>query len=175
MKDEDASGHYVPLRDQPQPADHFPVTVLMRSTPTPAHPWIAERWDVVGMVTAREATAVRADAPAPAEESAERIVRFDGLILKLFPDEAESYYHNLTAPCPRCFVVCRVDDAGRPVPVVVTASFDRANAYVEGDERVEAVALPADLYPAIEAFVLTHFVPTERSKRKRKNWKTDDR
>ena len=54
--------------------------------------------------------------------------------------------------------------------MLVTASFDEANAHVEGDDRVDSLPLPPTLYQAIERYVLTHYVPTQRAKRKRDDW-----
>ncbi|GEM_PF-246530 len=159
---------YVPLADQQdRPPDCFPVSVLVRVTPVTDHPWLRERRQFVGIVLAQTATQARAADDAAA---ADHLLRIDGLTLRLFADEAESYYHNLTVEAPRCFLVSRPDADGRLQPFLVTASFDQANAYFEGDEQVDALPMPAALCQALERFVLTHYVPTERKKRKRKQW-----
>ncbi len=58
-----------------------------------------------------------------------------------------------------------------PEPVLVTLSFDAGQAYLEGDETVYNVPLPPELYRATEAFVLAHYVPEKKNKRKLENWK----
>lgn len=166
----------VPMQDRPPAPDGFAVTVLMRRHPVTGNPWIDERWEVLGVIPEQQPvpTAGAAGPPAAATDPlpADEIVRYDGLMLRLHADEAESYYHNLMVNRPLCYVVCRPAADGTPRPVLVTASFDQANAYVEGDERVDAVPLPDALYAPIETFVLTHFVPTRRPKRKRKDWRS---
>lgn len=59
-----------------------------------------------------------------------------------------------------------------PVPYLVSLSFDEVHAYLEGDEQVFAVEIPPELYKWSEAFILTHYVATKKTKRKLKNWKT---
>jgi hypothetical protein len=97
-----------------------------------------------------------------------------GLEVQLYKDEAESYYHNLLAPTPQLYVITRPDDQGRPAPFLVTASYDAANAYTEAQEDAYPTPLPAELYPWLERFVLTHYVPQPRHKRKRQNWQESD-
>ncbi len=96
-----------------------------------------------------------------------------GLQLRLFEDECESYYHNLMSPKPGCFIVAEQPDDpdDMPIPYLVSLSFDEVHAYLEGDEQVYAVEIPAELYQWAEAFILTHYVATKKTKRKLKNWK----
>jgi hypothetical protein len=101
-------------------------------------------------------------------------VIYKNLKLRLFLDECESYYHNLMSPKPGCFVMAREDDNGRPVPFLVSLSFDEAHAYQEGDDLVYSVPIPAELYRWLEAYVIEHYVPIQRKKRKRKNWKAGE-
>ncbi|MDH5354885.1 MAG: DUF3305 domain-containing protein [Gammaproteobacteria bacterium] len=98
-----------------------------------------------------------------------------GLNLGLFEDECESYYHNLMSPKPGCFIVADAPDDldEMPVPYLVSLSFDEVHAYLEGDEQVYAVEIPAELYQWAEAYVLTHYVATKKTKRKLKNWKEE--
>ena len=44
---------------------------------------------------------------------------------------------------------------------------------METDEIVESVGMPAELYRWVERFVLQHYVPEKRRKRKRDNWKAN--
>ena len=68
------------------------------------------------------------------------------------------------------YVVMRRSDASLPGPVLVTPSFDEANAYSEGDDDVETVDKPAELVQWLEAFVIENYVPEKRKKRKRRAW-----
>lgn len=96
-----------------------------------------------------------------------------GLPLCLYVDECESYYHNLMSPKPGCFIVADTPDDPdeMPIPYLVSLSFDEVHAYLEGDEQVYAVEIPAELYQWAEAYVLTHYVATKKIKRKLKDWK----
>lgn len=96
---------------------------------------------------------------------------FSGLTVTLHKDECESYYHNLMSPKPSCYVAVRFDESDQPVPFLITLDFDEAHAYLEGDETVYAVNIPAEFYRWIEAYVIAHYLPVKRKKRKRNNWK----
>ena len=98
-----------------------------------------------------------------------------GFSVELFKDDAESYYFNIINEVPRIFVVCTLADADRLEPLIVTLSCDEAASYMESDEVVESVAMPAELYRWVEQFVLEHYVPEKRKKRKRDNWKENAR
>lgn len=169
MQDEAADPHAVPLQDGPPVADTFPVAVLMQCSPVIDNRWLEARWELIGLLPARQAPL--SQATLRDDGAGDRIVRYDGLKLRLYADEAESYYHNLMVPEPQCFVVSQMDETDTPRPMLVTASFDEASAYAEGDDRVDSLPLPAALLAAIEAYVLTHYVPTKRAKRKRTDWK----
>ena len=79
------------------------------------------------------------------------------------------------SPKPSCYIVSRVaeDDYTDevPVPILVTLSFDQAHSYLEGDDVVFAVPLAPELYRWTEAYVLRHYAPEKKFKRKLKNWK----
>jgi hypothetical protein len=57
------------------------------------------------------------------------------------------------------------------VPFLVSLSFDEANAYQEGDGVVYAVAMPPELYRWCEHFVLDHYVPEKKKKRRLTDWR----
>lgn len=147
----------------------FAVRVLMRPGPVHAKPWMPRSWQVIGVVADGEDAPV--DGVQLAAEGDDGTQIYRGLRVRLFADEAESYYHNLTVDRPRCFVITREDEGGRQAPFLVTLSYDEANAYVEGDEQVHAVDLPPELYRWMEGYVLVHFLPEQRKKRKRTDWK----
>jgi hypothetical protein len=97
-----------------------------------------------------------------------------GLSLRLHRDECESYYHNLASPRPQVYVMSRPDEVdGAPDPFQVSACFDEANAYAETDDDVHPVDMPAEVHAWVERFVLSHYVPEPRVKRKRRDWKKE--
>jgi len=108
------------------------------------------------------------------EENDIRHYLVTGLSVALYPDECESYYHNMMTDTPRCYVVAHRDstDADEmPVPFLVSMSFDEAHAYLEGEDEVYSVDVPSELYRWTEDFVLTHYVAEKRRKRKLVDWK----
>lgn len=153
----------------------FPVCVIMEFRRVRDNPWISETWRAIGV------TVGALPGPGPAEprllvegpDAAQYL--WTGLRVDLFTDEAESYYHNLTVEAPGCYVVTRPREDGMPRPVLVTVSFDAAEAYQEGGETVYSVPLPPPLYRAAEEFVLAHYVPERRHKRKLQDWKEESR
>ena len=70
---------------------------------------------------------------------------------------------------------CTLDDNGPLRPLIVTLSYDEAASYLESDDIVESVAMPAELYRWVENFVLEHYLPQKKKKRKRENWKEEPR
>ena len=97
-----------------------------------------------------------------------------GLELALYPDECESYYHNMVSPAPRCYVIAHVDEddgEGRPDPFLVSMSFDAAHAYLEGGDEIYAVEIPPEVYRWTEAFVLAYYAPEPRRKRRLTDWR----
>jgi len=149
--------------------DSLGIAVVMEKQPS-SHPWAEFRYDAVGVL-------LRDDEEDPAVE---RIYQdgetehflFTGLRIRLHLDECESYYHNLMSPRPGCFIVAnQPDDSDEmPVPYLVSLSFDEVHAYLEGDEQIYSVEIPARLYQWAEAYVLTHYVAVKKTKRKLKNW-----
>ena len=94
-----------------------------------------------------------------------------GFRLELHRDEAESYYFNLVSDRPSVFVICRSGGGGRLAPALLTLSYDAAAAYMEVDELVSRVAMPAEVYRWAESFVMEHYVPERKKKRRRDDWK----
>jgi hypothetical protein len=149
----------------------LPVSVVMERRKIADSPWVSETWSAIG-VTVGRGPAAAGDEPITLIEGAQAAqYLWTGLQVELFRDEAESYYHNLTVDSPGCFVVIRPREDGTPRPVLVTVSFDVAQAYQEGGDTVHSVPLPPELYRACEAFVLTHYVPERKKKRKLDNWR----
>lgn len=154
--------------DQELP-DYLTLSVVMAKKPS-NHPWADFEYQAVGVVVSDN----------DKEEPMRRIYQdgevehflFSGLKLRLHVDECESYYHNLMSPQPGCFIVA--DDSEHegemPIPYLVSLSFDEAHAYLEGDQQVYSVEIPQQLYQWAEAFVLTRYVATRKTKRKLKNW-----
>ena len=149
--------------------DYLNLAVVMEKQPS-THPWADYRYDAMGVIVREQEEA----------KSATRIYRdgeiehflITGLTLRLHVDECESYYHNLMSPEPGCFIVASQPEADdeMPIPYLVSLSFDEVHAYLEGDEQIYSVEMPAELYQWTEAYVLTNYVAIKKTKRKLKNW-----
>lgn len=145
------------------------ISVIMEKRPS-NHAWVNFTYQAVGVV-AGEYPQEREVKKIYEQDGLERYL-FSGLSLQLYVDECESYYHNLMSPQPGCYIVASEPETldEMPEPYLVSLSFDEAHAYLEGDEQVYAVEIPADLYRWTEAFILMHYVATKKTKRKLKNW-----
>lgn len=153
----------------------FPVSAIMESRPSISS-WLATSWRIIGIVVGwRESPD---DGKPVAVNANGEVTRYlcNGLRVALYKDECESYYYNLISPKPRCYVVAHVENYDQPPdPFLVTLSFDEAHAYLEGEDDIYDVDVPAELYRWVEAFVLAHYAPEKRIKRKRKDWKVQER
>ncbi len=147
------------------------VSVIMESRPS-ASRWIDEAWSVVGVTVGKQTINSESQAAQTLiEQDGIRQILYSGFNLTLYEDECESYYHNIKAPSPGCYVIARNNSDDVPIPYLVSLSFDEANAYLECEDTVFTTRLPPELYRWLEEFVLVHYVPEKRIKRKRKNWK----
>jgi hypothetical protein len=149
----------------------FNVSVIMQCSPSDS-PWLESSWEAVGVIAALEGEQAGMAPPnlIHQEGSVSRYI-YTGFTLRLHEDECESYYYNLLSSQPRCYVVANLDDQGKPEPFLVSLSYDEAHAYLEGDEAVYSVPIPAELYRWTETYVLDHYRPQKRTKRKRTDWK----
>jgi hypothetical protein len=113
----------------------------------------------------------------PAFGSSPRLLRDDGRVarwlhpgytVELYADEAEGYYLNLTSGAPVWFVMWRIDEAdpSRAAPQIVTVSYNEAGRWLDAQERVDNVPLPAEQVAWLQAFTDAHYRP-EAKKRKR--------
>ncbi|MET0027091.1 MAG: DUF3305 domain-containing protein [Candidatus Thiodiazotropha sp.] len=151
--------------------DHFAVTLLVEESPSD-NPWLEMRWQPIGiLVDDRPLDTPPSQRTLIHEEDGVRRYMQRGFTLRLHVDECESYYHNLLAPSPCCYLVVTPSDDGPPQPLLVTLSFDEAHAYLEGEEDLYTLPLPPEIYQWTEAFVLAHYVPVKRTKRQRQDWR----
>jgi len=95
---------------------------------------------------------------------------WSGFSLELYRDLAEEYWYNLTSDNPSLFVICHESPDGELTPFRVIADQNSASGCLESDDQVFAVPIPPEIYQHLEQFIVAHYVPRERKKRKRKNW-----
>lgn len=150
----------------------FNVAVLFEKRPS-SNRWIDASWRATGLVvstsTQKGMNLVKSsESDHDSQEGSEYYI-YTGLSIRLFKDECESYYHNMKSPQPHCYVVAHwLNDA--PEPFLATLSFDEAHAYLEGNEEVYEMPVPAELYLSVEAYVIEHYFPEKKRKRKLKQW-----
>lgn len=146
----------------------MPVSVLLERRPA-KNPWLDVVWRATGITIGGNTSA---DASlAVREEGGCALFLVGGLQVKLFADECESYYYNLVSESPKAYVIAHVEEPGaRPTPFRVSMSFDEAHAYLEGEDEIFAVDVPAELYRWTEAFVIANYFPEKKRKRKLVDW-----
>ncbi|MEO7728405.1 MAG: DUF3305 domain-containing protein [Burkholderiales bacterium] len=141
----------------------YPVAVIMECRTLAGNRWQTEQW---------EAHAIVPDA-APAGAGAQTISRDDKLTrvvhpghqIRLFRDEAEGYLYNIMSPEPKVFVLWRMHDEDAR-PERITVSYHEGARWMDSDEKVDGVPLPAELVPWIREFAAQHYKP-EPKKQKR--------
>jgi hypothetical protein len=150
--------------------ESMPMSVIIQKSPS-SHQWIDFSYDVIGVVPSDESESQHIKLIHQENDIEKYLV--SGLVLQLHVDECESYYHNLMSPRPGCFIVANeTDDLDEmPIPYLISLSFDEVHSYLEGGEQVFAIPIPKRLYQWVEAYILTHYEATKRTKRKLTNWK----
>jgi hypothetical protein len=152
----------------------FSVSLIMQQSPA-ENPWVDSYWEAVGILAGeRVGESKTSDRELILEQDGVRRYLYRGFTLRLHEDECESYYHNLLAPSPCCYVVVSQAEDDMPRPLLLSLSFDEAHAYLEGDENLYTVPIPPEIYQWTEAYVLNHYTPEKRTKRKRKDWRKGD-
>ncbi|EIJ40957.1 Protein of unknown function (DUF3305) [Beggiatoa alba B18LD] len=149
----------------------FRVSVLTACERVEGHTWLKERWRILGVVPVHEEQATSRTELLVTDQETQYL--WTGFTLQLHKDELESYYHNLTAPKPRLYVVCHGDANEEPIPFLVTLSYDESAAYGEAESRVYDVSMPAEIYRWMELYVLEYYNPKPREKRERQKWFND--
>mgnify|MGYP003577466658 CR=1 FL=1 len=131
-----------------------------------ANQWEAWRFRPVDVVPAE-----------PAFGTSPRVLRDDGKVrrtlhpgftLELFADQAEGYHLNLISGAPVWFVVWRTDDEdpSRAWPETVSVSYNEAGRWLDAQERVDNVPLPADLAAWLQAYTDAHYRPEPKRRQR---------
>ena len=154
-----------------RPQFSLPVAVLLERRPATS-PWQEFVWRASGITIGDKAGDDSLQLVREDGESA--LFLQGGLELTLYRDECESYYYNIVSDRPRAYVVAHVTDPEQPPePFRVSMSFDEAHAYLEGDDEIYDVDVPAELYRATETFVLANYFPEKKTKRKLHDWRAE--
>lgn len=149
----------------------FPVSILAGYKATPENRWQAGQWTVSAVIAGGLGQGAEVQSRRVHGDGEDCSMLWTGFSVELHKDDAESYYFNIISDRPRIFVICATDDAETLRPLIVTLSLDEAASYLESDQTVESLDMPAELYRWVEPFVLEHYLPEKKKKRKRENWK----
>ena len=150
-------------------AERHTVAVIMQRLQVHRGQWSVPSWSAVSVVAGEHISGKGERTPIHEGEEESKFL-WTGLPFELQTDEAEAYWYNLTSESPSLFVICHESPDGELTPFRVTADRDTASVCLESDDQVFAVPVPPEIYQSIEQFVVAHYVPRERKKRKRKNW-----
>lgn len=158
--------------DKPQTAS-FPISVVMQHRVIENNIWLAEQWEAEAVIAGgSDATGNIPERSVSRIGSTEEKYIWTNYQINLFADQSESYYFNIISDTPFVFVICRDEQGdGELIPFNVSVNYDEAASYMELDDHVFQVPMPAEIYRWLEDFVLNNYVPMKKKKRKLENWK----
>ena len=147
-----------------QPA--IPVTVVMERREV-ASRWVSHEWRAHAVLPDDEASSHLSPATAGSAASAgSQYSRHPGFVVTLYRDEAEGYFLNIGTPDPKVFVMWRQEEGEEsPTPREVTVSYNEAARWMDAQEKVDTVPMPASMQPWLSEYVAQHYKPEPKKKR----------
>jgi hypothetical protein len=142
------------------------IAVVMQRIPL-ASRWQPYQWkpaEIIGDSLLPEGARCLRDDPADTRWL------FTGFEIKLFSDEGEGYFLNISSPVPCWFVMWRIEqlgDAEVAVPKQVTLSYNEAARLMDGGEQVDTLPASAAIIERVTAFAQDHYRPEPKKKRKK--------
>ena len=153
-------------------AENFAVSIVMQHRRIENNIWLSDQWEVEAVVAGGTTNDALPERNISRIGSDSEKYIWSNYLISLYKDEAESYYFNIISDTPLVFVVCRDEEGdGELKPFNVSVNYDEAASYMELDDEVFQVPMPAEIYRWVEAFVVNHYVPVKKKKRKLENWK----
>src|SRR5215471_16030266 len=149
----------------------FPVSIVIERAPI-ANRWVSEQW----RISAVEPETIESAPSFCRLEDRAGVARWrcSGFAIELTRSESEGYFLNITAPEPKAFVLCRMDE---PEPAsdpelklrahVITVSYNEGARFLDGGEQVDAVALHPAILEWMRPFVSENYRPEPRRKVRR--------
>jgi hypothetical protein len=125
--------------------------------------WQSEKWETAAVL---EDDGAHAAPVLVASDASSARWLYPGHELRLFRDEAEGYYLNLSADQPFVFVMWRLEE-GMACPKILTLSYNEAARMMDGGEQVDGVPMPERWREPLAAFVALHYRPEAKQKRAR--------
>jgi len=138
----------------------FPVAVILQRKPTQSR-WVDCVWEPLGVLqgyAAKEEPRLLRDAQGMQQWL------HTGFTLTLHRDEAEGYYMNVSSGSPRVFVLWRLDEAERGLPLQVTASYDEGGRWLDGGHSVDGVAMPDAIFAWVGDYVEKNYRPEPKKR-----------
>lgn len=157
-----------------QPLVSIPVAAILARKEISRSGWSLVNWEGVAVLSGERFAAGTARREPLQDSDKGMQYLWDGLRLELYRDAAETYWFNLTGGRPSLFIICQETEGGEIIPVAVTADHDSSTSAVEADCKVFGVPIPPDVVPQLEEFVMTHFKPEPRRKRRRREWSDEE-
>jgi len=143
----------------------IPVAIVMQRRAL-QNRWQSETWEPLGVIANHAARGGQDAEPSLlVEEGAITQWLHPGFELKLFRDETEGYYLNVSSNEPRVFVMWRMEEA-LAVPKFVTVSYNEAGRLMDGGEQVDTVAMPAEVMAWVGAYVEENYRPEVKKRRR---------
>jgi len=146
----------------------IPVAIVMQRRML-QNRWQSETWEPTGIVANHAARSGPSAEPVLlVEEGGTAQWLHPGFELKLFRDETEGYYLNVSSNEPRIFVMWRMEEAQGThkfgVPKFVTVSYN--GRLMDGGEQVDTVPMPAEVMAWVGAYVEEHYRPEQKKRRR---------
>jgi hypothetical protein len=95
---------------------------------------------------------------------------FTGFDIKLFSDEGEGYFLNISSPTPCWFIMWRMEELDGTeiaVPKAVTLSYNEAARLMDGGEQVDTLPASAGIVERLSAFTAEYYKPEPKGKRRK--------
>ena len=124
--------------------------------------WQSELWEAFGIVLNHT------EAGAPrllVEEGGIAQWLHPGFEMKLFRDETEGYYLNVSSNEPKVFVMWRKEDEVA-VPKFVTVSYNEAGRLMDGGEQVDTVPMAPEVMVWVGGYVEENYRPEVKKRRR---------
>ena len=161
----------MPQNEEQQTLVAFPVSIIMERREIQRGVWSIPQWEVVGVVAGANVAVGSPQRSIVRSDEGKDQYLWTGFSVQLYRENAENYWHNLVSKSPSLFVICQPEEDEDIAPSTVTADYDEASAYMEAEATVFSTPIPPEIYQWLERFVVENYVPREPKKRKRAEWK----
>jgi hypothetical protein len=144
------------------------VGVVMRRTPL-NNRWQSCKWQPVEIVSG-DVMPQDGDAHKLRDDPDDVRWLFTGFDIRLYTDESEGYFLNISSPAPCWFIMWRMEERdGEEIAMAktVTLSYNEAARLMDGGEQVDTLPASADTIRLLAEFVSTYYKPEPKRKRKK--------